>query len=82
MSLVNTGSAGFFAADRAIDEYARNIWQMRPIHMPHEDVEEEAAVIVKAPEKKPTAAKKATAKSTAAKKTAAKKSTAKKTDRK
>ncbi len=31
MSLVNTASAGIFAADRAITEYARNIWHMTPV---------------------------------------------------
>ncbi|MBQ7300228.1 MAG: glycogen/starch/alpha-glucan family phosphorylase, partial [Clostridia bacterium] len=34
MSLVNTASAGIFAADRAIGEYARNIWHMTPITAP------------------------------------------------
>jgi starch phosphorylase len=34
MSLVNTASAGIFAADRAIDEYAKNIWHMTPITAP------------------------------------------------
>ena len=26
MSFVNTAKAGFFAADRAVEEYAKNIW--------------------------------------------------------
>ncbi len=34
MSLVNTASAGVFAADRAISEYAKNIWHMSPITAP------------------------------------------------
>ncbi|MCQ2433192.1 MAG: glycogen/starch/alpha-glucan family phosphorylase, partial [Clostridia bacterium] len=34
MSLVNTASAGIFAADRAITEYAKNIWHMKPIQAP------------------------------------------------
>jgi starch phosphorylase len=34
MSLVNTASAGIFAADRAISEYAKNIWHMTPITAP------------------------------------------------
>ncbi|MBP3917927.1 MAG: glycogen/starch/alpha-glucan phosphorylase [Clostridia bacterium] len=34
MSLVNTASAGIFAADRAITEYAKNIWHMSPITAP------------------------------------------------
>ena len=29
MSLVNTAQSGFFAADRAIEEYARNIWNLK-----------------------------------------------------
>ncbi len=32
MSLTNTASAGIFASDRAIAEYAQNIWHMRPVH--------------------------------------------------
>ena len=31
MSLMNTASAGVFAADRAIDEYAKNIWHASPV---------------------------------------------------
>ena len=31
MCLVNTAQAGRFAADRAIREYARNIWHMEPV---------------------------------------------------
>ncbi len=31
MALVNIGSAGIFAADRAISEYAENIWHIKPI---------------------------------------------------
>ena len=31
MSLVNTASAGIFAADRAINEYAANIWGIKPV---------------------------------------------------
>ena len=29
MSLVNIAKAGFFSADRAVEEYARNIWNMK-----------------------------------------------------
>ena len=29
MSLVNTAMSGFFAADRAILEYAKNIWDVK-----------------------------------------------------
>lgn len=31
MSLMNTASAGIFAADRSIREYAENIWHIKPI---------------------------------------------------
>ena len=31
MSLMNTAGAGIFAADRAIAEYAENIWHVRPV---------------------------------------------------
>ncbi|NLJ31709.1 MAG: glycogen/starch/alpha-glucan phosphorylase, partial [Clostridiales bacterium] len=31
MGLINTANAGRFAADRAIREYARNIWKASPI---------------------------------------------------
>ena len=29
MSLVNIAKAGFFSADRAVEEYAQNIWNMK-----------------------------------------------------
>ena len=29
MSLVNTAKAGFFSADRAVEEYAKNIWHTK-----------------------------------------------------
>ena len=29
MSLINIASAGYFAADRAIDDYARDIWNLK-----------------------------------------------------
>ncbi len=32
MAMTNTACSGIFAADRAIQEYADNIWHMRPIH--------------------------------------------------
>ena len=31
MSLVNTASAGVFAADRSIEEYAKNIWELKKV---------------------------------------------------
>ena len=32
MSLVNIAKAGFFAADRAVEEYAQRIWGLEPIN--------------------------------------------------
>lgn len=34
MSLINISSAGIFSADRAISEYAENIWHTRPVEFP------------------------------------------------
>ena len=31
MSLSNIAHAGVFAADRAVNDYARDIWDLRPI---------------------------------------------------
>ena len=31
MSLINTASAGIFAADRSIEEYAQNIWELKKV---------------------------------------------------
>ncbi|MEG2687897.1 MAG: glycogen/starch/alpha-glucan phosphorylase, partial [Clostridia bacterium] len=31
MSLINIAKAGFFAADRAVEEYATRIWGLKPI---------------------------------------------------
>ena len=31
MSLVNISKAGFFAADRAVEEYAQRIWALKPV---------------------------------------------------
>ena len=31
MSLANIAGAGIFAADRAVNEYARNIWNAEPV---------------------------------------------------
>ncbi|GHU83028.1 alpha-1,4 glucan phosphorylase [Clostridia bacterium] len=33
MSLINIANAGFFAADRAIQEYAKNIWNLTPVEI-------------------------------------------------
>ncbi len=32
MSLLNTSAAGFFAADRSINEYAEKFWDLKPVH--------------------------------------------------
>lgn len=37
MSLINIASAGIFSADRAIAEYAENIWHTKPVHFEKED---------------------------------------------
>ncbi len=34
MSLMNIASAGFFAADRSIEDYAKNIWKLSKVTMP------------------------------------------------
>lgn len=31
MSLVNIAKSGVFAADRSIEDYARNIWHIKPV---------------------------------------------------
>ena len=31
MSLMNIAGAGFFAADRSIEDYAKNIWDIKPV---------------------------------------------------
>ena len=31
MSLVNIAKSGIFAADRSIDDYAKNIWHIKPV---------------------------------------------------
>ena len=33
MALMNIASAGFFAADRSVKEYADNIWHVQPVHI-------------------------------------------------
>ena len=37
MSLMNIASAGVFSADRAISEYARNIWHTKPVSFAAQD---------------------------------------------
>lgn len=66
MSLMNISGAGRFAADRAINDYARDIWHTKSA-FPAESAKPAAPKAEKSAEKKP-----------AAKKTAAKKSTSQK----
>ena len=33
MSLMNIARSGFFAADRSIDDYAKNIWDLKPVKL-------------------------------------------------
>ena len=94
MSLLNVAGAGIFAADRAINEYAKNIWhtksafsETKPLKKPDtakKPTEKKAAdkTVQKKAATKKTAEKKAPAKKAPAKKTAAKKAPAKKTAKK
>lgn len=85
MSLINTASAGIFAADRAINDYARDIWHTKSAFADDDKNETVAKKdSKKSAAKKPAAKKetKAEPKKTAKKeavKTEAKKETAKKT---
>ncbi len=66
MSLMNISGAGRFAADRAINEYAENIWNTKPAVKPSSKPEKKKTdKAEKAPKK--TAEKKTTKKSTAKK---------------
>ena len=71
MSLMNIAGSGIFAADRAINEYAQNIWHTKSAFADEKPLKQPNA------ERKPSD-KKAPAKKTATKKAAAKKSAAKK----
>ncbi len=71
MSLMNISGAGRFAADRAINEYAQNIWHTKPAFTPGE-AGKAAGRAKTAKAAKPAAAKAAAAKPTAAKTAAAK----------
>lgn len=94
MSLLNVAGAGIFSADRAINEYAKNIWhtksafsETKPLKKPNtakKPTEKKAAdkTVQKKTATKKTAEKKAPAKKAPAKKTAAKKAPAKKTAKK
>ncbi|HIU36646.1 MAG TPA: glycogen/starch/alpha-glucan phosphorylase [Candidatus Fimenecus excrementigallinarum] len=88
MSLMNISGAGRFAADRAINEYAQNIWHTKPAFTPGEAGKAagkaKAAKAANPAAAKPTAAKTAAAKpeaKPAAAKPAAKAETAKPADR-
>ncbi len=66
MSLMNISGAGRFAADRAINEYAANIWHTKPAVQPASKPEKKKADKAEKTPKK-TAEKKTTKKSTAKK---------------
>ena len=89
MSLMNISGAGRFAADRAINDYARDIWHTKSAF--EKETNPEKPVAEKPASKKPTAKKtaekkpaekKAAEKKTADKKTTDKKSTGKKSAKK
>lgn len=75
MSLMNISGAGIFSADRAVQEYAENIWHTHPVVVAQPRPQKAAAAAEK-PAEKP--AKKPAAKKPAAKKSATKKTTKKK----
>lgn len=37
MSLINIANAGYFAADRAINDYAKNIWHCKPTNLEYDE---------------------------------------------
>lgn len=94
MSLMNTSGAGRFSADRAINDYARDIWHTKsafshdekpayaPARKPAEKKSAAKKPAAKKPAEKKTADKKAAEKKAAEKKAETKKSTAKKTAKK
>ncbi|MBQ7100691.1 MAG: glycogen/starch/alpha-glucan phosphorylase, partial [Clostridia bacterium] len=63
MSLMNISGAGRFAADRAINEYAANIWNTAPAVKPAAKEEKKTAKKTEAKTTKKPAAKKSAAKS-------------------
>ena len=75
MSLMNISGAGIFSADRAVQEYAENIWHTHPVVVAQPRPQKAAAAAEK-PAEKP--AKKPAAKKPVAKKSATKKTTKKK----
>ena len=72
MSLMNISGAGRFAADRAINDYARDIWHTKSAFVAGADApkaaKKPAAPVKKAAEKKATGAKTEPAKKSPAKK--------------
>ena len=74
MSLMNISGAGRFAADRAINEYAANIWHTQPAVKPASKPEKKAPAKKAKAEKAPAKTAKAKAEKSTAKKPAAKKS--------
>ena len=75
MSLMNISGAGIFSADRAVQEYAENIWHTHPVVVAQPRPQKAVAAAEK-PAEKP--AKKPVAQKPAAKKSATKKTTKKK----
>lgn len=67
MSLMNISGAGIFSADRAVQEYAENIWHTHPVVVAQPRPQKVAAAAEKPaekPAKKPAAKKSATKKTT------------------
>lgn len=78
MSLMNISGAGRFAADRAINDYARDIWHTKSAFVAGADAPKAAKKPAAAKAEKPAAPKAAEKKATGAKTEPAKKSPAKK----
>ena len=74
MSLMNISGAGRFAADRAITEYAANIWHTQPAVKPASKPEKKAPAKKAKAEKAPAKTAKTKAEKSKAKKPSAKKS--------
>jgi glycogen phosphorylase len=58
MSILNAARMGYFSSDRSIKEYAKQIWDVRPLKLPEEDDERPGAVNIRSqtvPQKKSAA---------------------------